>query len=432
MSVHPEAANVLPENFFHHTFVNGLELVGQRMPGVNSLCFGVQFAAGAQEEPENQLGLTHLLEYMMFQGTTHRDVRQLTEAFESLGARHWSDSGAEWARYAAQIVHTRFAPTLELMADVLRYPAFPEAEFNQMKSVVLQEIRRRQDEPMRRVFDLVRGRFFVGSTLGRPLLGTAETVSGLTPDNLRTFWQARYQPAGALVAIAGKFDWDTVVAQFADQFHDWQGPRPANTPQHPQPHSAVAVEQTAGTQEHIGLALPFLTYGDPDYYAAVLAIEILGGGMTSRLFSEVREKRGLAYSVAASFLPNAALGAVLIYAGTTPEKARETLSVIHTELRRLEENGITEDELRRAKVQVKSEVVMRGESSSSRMATIARSWWYERRLWTMQEIRERIDAVTTEQIADLLRRFPLTQTIVVGAIGPCSEAELTNGIALPA
>jgi predicted Zn-dependent peptidase len=431
MSIHPDLTGVLPENYFHHTFANGLELVGQRMPGVNSLCFGIQFPAGAQEEPEDQLGLTHLLEYMMFQGTVHRNVRQITEAFESLGARHWSDANAEWARYAAQIVYTKFVPTLELMADIVRYPAFPEAEFNQMKSVVLQEIRRRQDEPMRRIFDLVRSHFFIGSTLGRPLLGTHESVSALTPDDLRAFWRARYQPAGALISIAGKFDWDAVVAQFADQFHDWNGPRPTSTPQHPQPRSKLAIERVDGTQEHIGLALPFATYGDPDYYAAVLAAEILGGGMTSRLFAEVREKRGLVYAVSASFSPNAALGAMLIYAGTTPEKAQQTLSVILTELHRLEQDGVTEDELRRAKVQVKSEVVMRGESSAARMAAIARSWWYERRLIPIQETKARIDAVTTEQIQGLLHRFPLTRTIVIGAIGPCSEEELTRDIDLP-
>jgi predicted Zn-dependent peptidase len=410
--------------YFVHIFDNGLQMVGQRMPSLASVTFGMQFAAGLKDEPEDRLGLTHLLSDMLFQGTEHRNVRQLTEDFESIGARKGGEVGNEFARYSAQIVNTKLPRALELMADILRYPTFPADEFNQMRSVQLQEIRRRDDEPMRRIFDLVRERFYAGTNLGRRGLGLRETVEQLQPDDLRTFWHARYRPHGSLVSIAGNFDWDEAVKLVGDLFGDWQGQPPESPVEIPKPQPAVNIEIHEGNQEHIGMAFPFPPYADPDYYAASIVSEIFGGGMTSRLFREVREKRGLVYSVAAIFAPTGNYGAEYLYAGTTPEKSPETVKVMLAELRNLREHGVTDDELSRSKVQLKSELVMRGESASARMSALARSWWFERRLIPIQEIKEAIDAVTAEQIMGLLSRFPPAEPLVVAAIGPRTEAEL--------
>ena len=414
----------LAPNYFLHTFENGMQIVGQRMPSLASVTFGIQLAAGIKDEPEEKLGLTHLLSDMVFQGTESRDVRQLTEAFEALGARKGGETGNEFARYSAQIVGNRLDPALELMADVLRHPTFPEDEFQQMRNVQLQEIRRRDDEPMRRIFDLVRERFYAGTNLGRRALGLHDTVVSLTPEDLRAFWQERYRPHGALLAIAGNFDWDHVVAKVGELFGDWRGKPPTASVELPSPREAINIERQDGNQEHIGMAFPFPKYGDPDYYAASVVSEIFGGGMTSRLFREVREKRGLVYSVAAIFSPNGVFGAEFLYAGTTPEKSPETVQVMMAELSQLRDAGVTEDELLRAKVQIKSELVMRGESAGARMSAIMRSWWFERRLITIQELKEAVDQVTSEQILGLLQRFPPTEALVIGAIGPRTEEEL--------
>lgn len=414
----------LAPNYFLHTFENGLRMVGQRMTSLASTTFGIQLAAGLRDEPEGKLGLTYLLSEMLFQGTTTRNVRQLTEEFEAIGARRGGEPGTESARYWAQIVSNRFDRALELLADVVLHPTFPDEEFEQMRSVQLQEIRRRDDEPMRRIFDLVRERFYAGTTLGRRALGTRESVEGLRPADLRDFWAARYHPSGSLVAIAGNFDWDHAVAQVGERLGGWVGEAPRAPAETPDPQDAVNIELHDGTQEHIGMAFPFPKIGDPDYYAASVVSEILGGGMTSRLFREVREKRGLVYSVAAIFAPNGTYGAEYLYAGTTPEKAHETVGVMIDELRRLREEGVTVDELERAKIQLKSELVMRGESSAARMGAIARSWWYERRLTTIQELKAAIDGVTTEGIMGLLGRFPPMRPLVIGAIGPRGQEEL--------
>ncbi|HUY78471.1 MAG TPA: pitrilysin family protein [Ktedonobacterales bacterium] len=414
----------LAPNYFRHTFANGLEMVGQRMPSLASVTFGVQLNAGIRDEPEDRLGLTNLLADLLFQGTETRSVRRLTEEFEAIGARKGGSAGMEFARYSAQIVGNRFDRALDLMSDVLLHPIFPAEEFDQMRAVQLQEIRRRDDEPMRRIFDLVRERFYAGTRLGRRALGLRETVETLTPDDLRTFYRARYKPQGSLFSIAGAFDWDAAVARVQETLGGWEGETPATAPDEPQPQPAVNIELQEGNQEHIGMAFPFVTFGDPDYYAASVALEIFGGGMTSRLFREVREKRGLVYSVSAIFAPNGGYGAGYLYAGTSPEKSHETVQVMLAELRHLQDEGVTQDELDRAKIQLKSELVMHGEDSASRMSSLLRSWWFERRLISIQEVKAAVDAVTTEQILGLMRRFPPTHPLVIAAIGPRAEDEL--------
>jgi predicted Zn-dependent peptidase len=418
------ASGELAPNYGHHTFANGLEMVGQRMPSLASVTFGIQVAAGIKDEPDERLGLTNLLAEMLFQGTEHRNVRQLTEEFEAIGARTGGEASTEFARYSAQVVPGRLDRALDLIADVVLQPVFPASEFSQMRDVQLQEIRRRDDEPMRRIFDLVRARFYAGTHLDRQALGTRETVESLTPDHLRTFWQARYKPHGALFTIAGNFDWDHAVARVGALFGGWSGTPPTSVPDVPDPRPGVSIERQEGNQEHIGMAFPFPTFGDPDYYAANVVSEIFGGGMTARLFREVREKRGLVYSVASMFAPNGAYGAEFVYGGTTPDKAHETVQVILDELRKLGEDGVSDDELARAKVQLKSELVMRGESSAARMGALARSWWFERKLTTIHQIKDAVDAVSREQIAALLRRFPPTDRLVIAAIGPRTHEEL--------
>lgn len=416
----------LPPNYFYHQLPNGIEMVGQYMPSLSSISFGFQLNAAVVHEPEGKLGLAHLFEYNLFQGTKKRDARALNEAFESLGARKITSTGLETAMVWAQIVNTKFDDTLDLFHEVLLTPTFPREEFEQMRNITLQEIRRRDDEPMSRIFELVRASFYQGSSLGRPLLGTTESVNALQRNDLLEFWKARYQPDNVLFSIAGKFDWDHVVERMQSLFGDWQGQAGLASEQVVNPVTAVSTEYQSGKQEHLGMMFPFPNYTDPDYYAAMVIGEVLGGSMASRLFVEVREKRGLVYGVSAGTMSNRHIGAMRIYAGTTPEQARECFNVIVNELRKLEQEGITADELERAKVQLKSENVMRGEGSGSRMGAIARSWWYERRLKTIQEIKDAIDAVTQEHVLRVLHRFSPLNPLTVAAIGPLSQEELVG------
>ena len=416
----------LPPNYFYHQLPNGMEMVGQYMPSLSSITLGFQLDAAVINEPEDKAGLAHLFEYMLFQGTKQKDARALNEAFESLGVRKGASTAWEWTRVLAQMVNTKFDATLPLMHEILLTPTFPQNELEQMRSIILQEIRRRDDEPMSRIFDLVRASFFKGSAFARLSLGTTESVQKLQRRDLRDFWQARYRPNDVIFSIAGKFDWDHVVEQVQSLFGDWSGQAEPSPTQHPTPTSDIVLEHQEGKQEHLGLMSPFPHYTDPDYYAAQVISEVLGGNMASRLFVEVREKRGLVYGVSAGLLSNKYMGALRIYAGTTPEQGHECLEVIVNELRKLEQDGITSDELDRAKVQLMSENVMRGEGSGARMGALATSWKYEHQLRTIQEVKEAIDAVTREQVLDVLHRFSPLNPLTVAAIGPLERDELVG------
>ena len=416
----------LPPNYFYHQLPNGMEMVGQYMPSLSSITLGFQLDAAVINEPEDKAGLAHLFEYMLFQGTKQKDARALNEAFESLGVRKGASTAWEWTRVLAQMVNTKFDATLPLMHEILLTPTFPQNELEQMRSIILQEIRRRDDEPMSRIFDLARASFFKGSAFARLSLGTTESVQKLQRRDLRDFWQARYHPNDVIFSIAGKFDWDHVVEQVQSLFGDWSGQADPSPTQHPAPTSDIVLEHQEGKQEHLGLMSPFPHYTDPDYYAAQVISEVLGGNMASRLFVEVREKRGLVYGVSAGLLSNKYVGALRIYAGTTPEQGHECLEVIVNELRKLEQDGITTDELDRAKVQLMSENVMRGEGSGARMGALATSWKYEHKLRTIQEVKEAIDAVTKEQVLNVLHRFSPLNPLTVAAIGPLERDQLVG------
>src|SRR6266436_9624670 len=213
----------LPADYFYHQLPNGLEMIGQYMPSLGSITFGFQLDAAVINEPEGKQGLGHLFEYMLFQGTKQKDARALNEAFESLGARKGASTGLETSQVFAQIVNTKFDATLQLINELLLTPTFPKEELEQMRNILLQEIRRRDDEPMSRIFELVRANFYRGTALGRPILGTSESVNQLQRQDLVDFWKARYQPNDMLFAIAGKFDWDHVVAQMQTLFDNWSG-----------------------------------------------------------------------------------------------------------------------------------------------------------------------------------------------------------------
>lgn len=418
----------LPANYFYHQLPNGIEMVGQYMPSLSSISFGFQLDAAVIHEPESKQGLAHLFEYMLFQGTKQKDARALNEAFESLGARKGASTSLEVAMVWAQIVNTKFDATLELFRELLLTSTFPRNELEQMRNLVRQEIRRRDDEPMSRIFELVRARFYQGTALGRLILGTEESVLSLQQQDLKDFWQSRYQPNNILFSIAGKFDWNHVVEQLQAHFGNGEGQAAPTEFQLPKPTTSVVLEYHDSKQEHLALMCPFPHYTDPDYYAAMVLAEALGGNMASRLFVEVREKRGLVYGISSNLTGNKSIGALRIYAGTTPEQGRECLEVILNELRKLEQDGITPDELERAKVQLKSENVMRGEGSGSRMSAIARSWWYERKLKTIQEVKEAIDAVTQEQVLNVLHRFSPVKSLTIAGIGPLAQEELVGDI----
>ncbi len=421
------AVDASEQIFPRHRLANGLQIIAQPMEGVESVALGYLIAAGARNEQQREAGISHFVETMGYQGTAHRSVQELTEAFEDIGASPDSGTETEFTSYSVTVLGRNLAPALELLTDVVLYPGFVPDEVPKARDRILQEIAQIEDEPMRKVLDLLRREYYGGHPLGNDVLGSVETISALSRDDLQAYWRRQYLAGNVVLAVAGKLDFEALVRQVEDLCAAWPAGEAASLPAVPEPRRHALVVHKDSAQQHIGIAFPGVSFGSDDYYAVALLTLTLGGSMNSRLFNEVREKRSLAYGIGASFVPAATSGFVRIYAGTVPEKADQTVAVILDELAKLEADGVTEDELQRAKTLLKSNVIMRSESTAVRRRAIATAWWYEGRVRTLEEIKERIDAVTLDQIKRLGASLGMSTRIVLTAIGPRSEEELTGG-----
>jgi predicted Zn-dependent peptidase len=424
------------QDFPVHRLANGLTIVGQPMPRLVSVAVGFLLPAGARFEDGEEAnapsaepcpaGISHFVEALGFQGTRHRDAHALTAAFEEIGARRDSSTEPEFTWYTATVLSRHLPAALELLVDVIRYPAFAPDEVPKVRGRILQAIAQQEDEPARKAMSLLRAAYFGDHPLGHPPLGTPETVAAITRDDLHAYWRARYTAGASIVAVAGRFDFDAVCRQIEELCADWapgsaRAPLPSLTLA-----SCVRVAPKETSQQHIAMGLPGLPAGHPDIYVAAVLGLVFGGSMNSRLFAEVREKRGLAYSVSAGHVSMENAGMYRIYAGTTPDKADQTVAVIIDEARRLAEHGITAAELERARTKLKSSVVMAGESSAVRRRVIGASWWYERRVRTLDVVRRRIDEVDLDRVGALARTLALGQTVVITAVGPRPEEELVR------
>jgi predicted Zn-dependent peptidase len=395
------------------------------MASVGSVAMGFLLPAGScYEAPPVPAGVSQMVASLVLQGTLHRDARALTEAFEEIGARRDVSVEPEYTWLGAVVLARHLPAALELLVDMARYPSFPADELPKVRGRLLQSIAQQEDEPSRKVFALLREAAFGDHPLGRPLLGTAESVAAIDEAALRSYWAARYGAGAAILAVAGRIDLDALWPLVDGLCGDW----PAGPARQPLPPAEVRrsfrAARTESSQQHIALAMPGLPAGHDDAYVAAVLGMIYGGSMNSRLFTEVREKRGLAYSVSASHVSAENSGTYRVYAGTTPERAHESLTVIVDEARRLAAQGITAEELARAKVKLKSSVVMAGESTALRRRALGAGWWYEGKVRTLDEVRQRIDAVEVEQVGALARALDLGGTVAVATVGPRDDLDV--------
>ena len=409
-----------------HNLANGLRIVAQPMGGVESCALGFCVATGSRDEIPALAGISHFIDSLAYQGTARRDVRALTESFEDLGARHDAGAGTELFWYTAQALGRELEALVPLLAEVVRMPRFDPEEAEKVRDRLLQELAQLEDEPMQKIFEVLQTTYFAGHPYGNSSLGTEETIRALSPEDLRVHWARTQRPNNTIVAAAGKLQFDALVRAVEAACGEWE---PAEVPPLPDsptiPSGARALSLTReSNQQHIAVGLNGVAVGDPDYYAVALLGTILGGSMNSRLFTEVREKRGLAYGVGAYPGSLRDSGILRIYAGTTPPKAHETVEVIFAELRKLENDGVTEDELTRAKTLLKSRVIMGGERTGGRRSVIGSSLWYEGKVRTLDESRALIDSVSTEQILAMVRRLEFSTSHTLVTIGPRTAEEL--------
>ena len=394
---------------------NGLTVAVEPMPHLRSVSWTLLVEAGSAGDPEGQNGAAQLLSGMVYRGAGARDARALSDALDSLGVQRGGRLDLEYATFGGSSLASELGPALTLYADILRRPTLPASELDAERALALQALASLHDNPAQRLFTELTQAFFPGP-FGRPTLGRVEDLERIDIGDLVGDHRARFRPAGAILAVAGGVEFAEVRRLADELFGDWEGaPRPA-----PRAASRTGAyydhlhQDTAQTQ--IGIAYPGLPVEDPDYYKARLGLNVLSGGMGARLFTEVREKRGLVYAVAAVPRLQRGAGLVLGYAGTQPERAQETIDVLVGELRRLGE-GVTPDELERARTGLLSALVMQGESTGARAAAIAGDIFLIGRPRTLDEIRAAVEAVTLDALNGYLAAAPEPEFTVL-TLGP--------------
>ena len=392
----------MPETF-QHQFPNGLTLLAERLPHVRSATFALLVPAGFTREPADRLGLAGLVAELVTRGAGAWDSRQLSLALDNLGADRSESAGAYNVTLSASTLARNLDTVLPIYADIVRRPHLPDDEVEPARDALLQDLQGLEDSPDERVMLELAARHYP-DPLSRNRYGTEAGLTATTPDDVRDHHARHFQPDGAILSVAGNIDWEPLKAQIDRLFGDWE-PRPS--PPLPRAErrrdSGHVPAETQQTQ--IALACPSAGFDDADFYAARAAISVLSGGMSSRLFTEVREKRGLCYSVRASHSALKGAGSVVAYAGTRADRAQETLDVLVSELKRLGD-GVTADELARVKASLKSSLVMSQDSVASRAAAMAGDYFHLGRVRDVDEIRSKIDAVTEAAILEHLERHP--------------------------
>lgn len=393
-----------------HTFDNGLVLVAEPIPSLESAAFTFLTPAGCRFDPENRRGLAAMSCDMALRGAGERDSRKFLEDLENLGVeRHESVNNAHTS-YSGATLAGNLAPALTLYADLLRRPQLPSEQLEPARLVVLQELQALDDEPSQKVMLELRARHYP-DPLGRTSEGDLAGIEALTMEDVTTFCAQNMRPNGTILGIAGRFDWEMLKNHVGLLLADWQ---PVATAPSARGKRGLHLEHVPhdSNQTQIGIAYDGVAYSDPNYFQASGAIGVLSGGMSSRLFTEVREKRGLCYSVYASLHTLEDRGSVLCYAGTTAERAQETLDVTLAEIQRLH-TGILPGELNRLKARIKSGLIMQQESSASRSSSLARDWYYLQRARSLDEVGALVDGLTCESINRYLEEHPAKDFTIV-------------------
>lgn len=410
--------------FHTHTLSNGLQIVGQPMPDFESVAVSYYVRTGSRDEYNSRIaGVSHFLEHMVFKGTQTLDWQQITLEFNKIGAELNAFTSHESTVFYARVLGEYLDRAVSLLSDMM-YPRLAESDFETEKEVIVNEIARSEDQPYNLTYRRMMQKYFGDHSLGHDVLGSRESIRGMRIEQMREYWQRRYAANNLILSVAGKFDWEHIIELAEQHCRAWRTGDSGRDVTHyepAQPLNDIVVDKKLKQQIMI-LAMPAVDIRDPDYYAAILGGSILGDNDGSRLYWNIYQ-RGLAELASAGIWAMEGTGILLMEANSTPENAPRVLKLLRSELESLLNDGVYEDELRRAKDKWISGIVLSGESTFSRMRALANDWVTEGRLVSIEEEIARIEKITTVDIMRALHRFPVRDKQVLTALGPLSAEE---------
>jgi predicted Zn-dependent peptidase len=410
------------QNFYVDKLENGLQILGQRMPDLESVsvCFFVR--TGARDEHDPALyGVSHFLEHMVFKGTAHRDTEQITLDFNRMGAEFNAFTSLEQTVFYTRVLREYLPDAVDLLSDMMR-PRLNADDFNVERNVIIEEIARSEDVPTGQAYRRLMQTYYKGASLGHDVLGTRESISEMTVEQMRAYHTRRYDANNLILAVAGNFEWDELRALAAEKCGGWQsGEMGRETAPFTPTGAETIIVKPQQKQQIVLLAWPSVSVQDDDLYAAYLAMMTLGDGTGSRLFWNIYQK-GLAETAVASLSPMDGTGMSVAFVSTTPDQAPGVLELLRAELKSLQTDGVHEDELRRAKDKLVSRTVLDGDSAFSRMQDLAYTWAAKAEVRSIQDEIAEIEAVTLADVRRVLDRFPCTAHHVLTTYGPLDEA----------
>ena len=373
---------------------------------MRSVAAGVWVGTGSRSEAPQENGMSHFIEHMLFKGTIRRSAEDIAREMDSLGGHLDAFTGRELVGFNVKVLDEHLPAALDVLADMLQHPRFDPDEIEKEKSVILEELKMETDNPESLVHELFVSHFWRRHPLGQPILGTRKTIRAFTAERLRSYHTRFYSAANLTITAAGRLQHESFV-ELAERLFGGiahAGAVPRTEP--PKPEAPLLLKSKRSLQQvQLCLGTPMVPAAHPMRFAAYTLNVILGGGMSSRLFQNIRERQGLAYAIFSELQAYQDAGSFLISAGTSPEKLDALLDSALTELRRMKEELVSGEELRRAKEYMKGSLLLSLESTSARMGNLARQWMTFGRFFSLDEIAESIEAVTAEEVRAVARQF---------------------------
>lgn len=399
-----------------HVLPNGVRVLTEEIEHVRSVAIGLWVGTGSRNEIEGYEGISHFIEHMFFKGTKNRTARQLAESLEAVGGQLNAFTTKEFTCYFAKVLDEDISLAIDVLSDMFFNSSFDSKEIDKEKNVVIEEIKMYQDTPDELIHDLFSQYIWNGHPLGKPILGIEDTINGLNRDKVMNYLETCYTPDQLVIAVAGKIKHEDIVRQLS-VFGDFKRERkvaPTGRPEGSVFRSAVGKDTE---QMHVILGVPGLGQDDEDMYVLHIINNVLGGGLSSRLFQEIREQRGLAYSVYSYHSAYADTGLFAIYAGTNPAKTEEVIKCVLNEMNTMKTEGISEEELARTKAQIKGNLLLGLESVSSRMSRLGKTELTFGRVKTAEEAVEQIEKVTMSDVKRVMEKLWIKDRISILTLG---------------
>ena len=407
--------------FDRTTLDSGLTVVSEQMTEVRSVSVGFWFDVGARDEPDTIAGTSHFLEHLLFKGTPTRTAKDIADSFDAVGGDVNAFTGKEYTCYYARVLDEDLPMALDVLADMVTNSVIDASELESERKVILEEIAMHEDAPDELVHDLFFRAMWDGHPLGRPVLGFNKTIGSVQRDEVVEYWRDRYAPPNLVVAAAGNVDHEALVEGVARRVTIDGGRKTLRGGAKPVPQPGTTVHRRPTEQAHIVTGVEGLHRGHDDRHALTVLDTVLGGGMSSRLFQEIREKRGLAYSVYSYRSLFADTGVFSIYAGTTPQNAQTVMGLVRDEVASITSEGITEAEFERAKGHVRGSLVLSAEDPGSRMSRLGKQQLTTGEILSIDELIARYDAIDMGDVARIANSVLGKGDFQITIVGPFDE-----------